>query len=127
MISSYVAQLQGVKMDIHLKRSFVIDASIEKISHRLKQWSHKYGLTCTCDTPGNWEYHRGTHLQASFTFDVRKVPTTVTVTMTEGPPANVNCSIHVKSWLNFETPGDKKRVEEQIELLMAYIKGIYEE
>ena len=114
-------------MNINFKRSFMIDESIENVSRRLKLWSQKYGLTCTCDTIGNWEFYRGTNLQAFYTFDVRKVPTTITVAMTEGRPANMNCSIHVKSWLSIATPGDPRRVEEQIELLIAYIKGAIEE
>ena len=75
------------------------------------------------DNLGDWEYRRGTQLQALYSFDVRKVPTTVTITTEGEHPAKVHCSILVKSWLQFTTPGDPRRVEEQIELLEAYVKG----
>ena len=113
-------------MNIHLERSLEIGDSMETVSRRLNSWSKKYGLICTRDTLGDWAFRRGTHFQTSYTFDVRKVPTTVTVTMTDGQPAEVYCSILVKSWLNIATPGDPKRVEEQIELLVAYVKGAFE-
>jgi hypothetical protein len=114
-------------MNIHLERSFEITDSTETVSRRLRRWSQKYGLTCTSDSLGNWEYRRGTHLQASYTFDVRKVPTTVTITMVGEQPAKVHCSILVKSWLSIATRGETSRVEEQIELLEAYVRGFLEE
>ena len=113
-------------MNIHLERSFEIADNMETVSRRLGCWSQKHGLTCTRDTLGDWEFRRGAHLQASYTFDVRKVPTTVTITMTGSQPAEVHCSILVKSWLSIATPGDPKRVEEQTELLEAYVRGAFE-
>ena len=110
-------------MDIRIERSFTLIEDMETISQRLDKWSIKYGLTCTRGVLGNWEFRRGSQLVASFTFDVRKVPTTVSITIAEGKPLSVRCSIHVKSWLNIATPGDSKRVEEQMDLLISHIKG----
>ena len=78
------------------------------------------------DQDTEWEYERGSHLVAAFTFDVRKVPTVVTINISEARPSHVECVMHVKSLWGIATPGDPKRVEEQIELLVAYAKGAFD-
>ena len=111
-------------MDIRIERSFTTNDDVEAITQRLDKWSLKYGFVCTCNVAGSWEFRRGSHLVAAFTFDVRKIPTVVSVTLTGGQPNSVQCSVHVRSLLSIATPGDYKRVEEQADLLVSYLKGL---
>ena len=111
-------------MDIRIERSFTTNDDVEAITQRLDKWSLKYGFVCTYNVAGTWEFRRGSHLVAGFTFDVRKVPTVVSVTLTGDQPNSVQCSVHVRSWLNIAMPGDYKRVEEQADLLVSCLKGV---
>jgi len=113
-------------MNIRIQREFRTDAEADTIRERLGKWSDKYTFICTRDQHADWEFQRGSHLMAAFTFDVRKIPTTVTINVSDGTPEHVECIMHVKSSWNIATPGDPKRVEEQIELLIAYLKGAFD-
>jgi hypothetical protein len=110
-------------MNIYFDRSFETMDTEETVSSRLYKWSQEEGFICTRASLGYWEYRRGTHFQALYTFRIRKIPTTVTVRMKDEQPANVHCSMAVKSWLSIETGRDKKRFNEQMKLLVAYIEG----
>jgi len=111
-------------MDIQIERSFTTNDGVEVITQRLDMWSLKYGFVCTSNVTGSLEFRRGSHLVAAFTFDVRKIPTVVSVTLKGEQPTSIRCSLRVKSWLNIATPGDYKRVEEQADLLVSYLKGV---
>jgi hypothetical protein len=107
-------------MNIKMERPFEILENAEPASRCLESWSQKYGYTCTRDLAGDWEFIRGTQLQALYSNDIRKTPTTVRVSINDGDPATAHCSIHVRSWLQWSTASDLKRIEEHMELL----KGI---
>lgn len=115
---------QESNRDIQIERSFTTNDDAEVITRRLDKWSLKYGFVCTSNVTGSWEFRRGSHFVAAFTFDVRKIPTVVSVTLKGGQPTSVQCSLHVRSWLRIATPGDYKRVEEQADLLVSYLKGV---
>ncbi|MCC5844056.1 MAG: hypothetical protein JJU05_07385 [Verrucomicrobia bacterium] len=113
-------------MHIQIERNIQIKDGISSLANRLKNWSHKYRFTCHQNSNGQWIYKRGTPLQAFYTFDIRKVPTTVTMNALGENPTIVQCRILVKSGLQLATPDDPMRVEEQLDLLEAYLEGVFE-
>jgi len=113
-------------MNIRIQRQFQTESDVTTIRERLRRWSDKYGFSTMRDQDTEWEFRRGSHLVAAFTFDVRKIPTVATITVPEDKPSQVECIMHVKSPWSFATPGDPKRVEEQVELLMAYAMGAFD-
>ena len=66
-------------VDIRQERAFELQCDTTEIKKRLETWAAKSDFTRTLDSDTSWEFRRGTQLQASFTFDVRKIPTTVRV------------------------------------------------
>jgi hypothetical protein len=112
-------------MNISIERSFEISEGVESAARCLGYWSLKYGYTCTRDSGGEWEFIRGSQLQALYSFDIRKTPTTIKVSITDSEPATAHCSIQVKSWLQWSTGADPKRVGEQMDLLQAYLNGVF--
>jgi len=133
-------------MNIYLERTFATQEGRRDIARRLDRWAEKYDWVCTRSGAGHWQFTRGSALQAIYTFDIRKVPTVATVTLTTGSPqqedsiqaglqlrvesdssAELHCSMHVRSFLQIETPGDHKRVQEQLDVLIGHLKGAFED
>ena len=110
-------------VDIRQERAFEIRCDATDIKKRLEVWAEKSNFTRTLDSDKSWEFKRGTHFQASYTFDVRNIPTTVRVEASGTDSLSVRCTFHVKSTLNIETSGDKKKVSEQFDLLEAHLKA----
>jgi len=96
---------------------------IEILESRLDLWSKKYNFKLVENDDFKWIYKRGNHFRASCSFDVRYVPTTVTINYLESEKA-ITSSFHVKSFFYHAMPTDNSRVDEQIELFVAYIKGV---
>ena len=109
-------------MKLNFDRVFHIMDSAETLSRNLEIWSKKENFICTREGLGNWEYRRGTYLSSSLSFDVRKLPTIVTIKVTGESPVKVDCSMSVKSWLHFETPSDKKKMENQMNSLVTQLQ-----
>jgi hypothetical protein len=68
-------------------------------------------------------YCRGSHWHAIYTFDIRKVPTEVRVRFAGDQFDSCMCSMVCGSWLQVNTPGDQKRLAEQMDLLQACLEG----
>jgi len=105
------------------ERRIKVEIPADVISQRLGAWATKHGFVCTKASPGCWEFTRGTHLQAAFTFDVRKIPTTVNVKAPSDESGDLVCSFVVGSLLSLQTAGDQKRISEQFDILEAHLKG----
>ena len=110
-------------MDITQERQFEIDLSPNEISVRLKKWAASGSFVCNTDTPQRWSFERGSQFAALYTFDIRKLPTKVNVALLAGSPPNLHCTFRVGSPFQFSTSGDPKRVSEQLDILVAHIKG----
>jgi hypothetical protein len=114
-------------MNYNSKMMFKVQGSNTEIEKRLINWAKKYNFIQINNTNNNeWSYKRGNHFRASCSFDVRYVPTTVTIRYLQDEHL-IESSFHVKSLFYIAMPSDKFRVDEQLELLIAYLKGSFEE
>ena len=110
-------------MDVEHERDLELDATGSDISGRLSRWADKCGFDCIRDTSQGWAYQRGSKVAAVYTFDIRKIPTDVEVSVVSEEPFKINCKWRVHSGLTISTHGDTERIAEQFDLLIAYLKG----
>ena len=110
-------------MNIRQDRTFTVGATSDLVSTRLKEWANASDFVCTSDSPHRWVFRRGSSWQALYSFDIRKAPTEVTVEVVTEQPLTVRSTMHVRSLLQYTTPGDEKRVSEQLDVLVAHLKG----
>jgi len=115
----------GVSMNYTKEIEFSFKDDIKKLEFRTKLWATKYKFKLVERDSIKWVFKRGNHFRASCSFDVRYVPTTVKIYYLVGVK-KVNISFHVKSLFYATMPDDKFRVDEQVELLIAYLKGIFD-
>jgi hypothetical protein len=94
-----------------------------ELRDRLQFWAARYGFERTAGTNEDFTYTRGSQWQAFYTFDIRKVPTVVTISLLPGDEGSCLCRIKCGSWLQVASPGDEKRLSEQMDLLEACLKG----
>jgi hypothetical protein len=97
--------------------------SREDLSARLAFWASRYGFLRIEDDENTFIFSRGSHWQALYTFDIRKVPTTVTVEMRSDKDGLCQCGMTCGSWLQISAPRDQQRLSEQMDLLEACLKG----
>ena len=98
-------------------------SSREQVRERLSRWAERYGFVGADSDDDGLAFKRGSHWQALYTFDIRKVPTVVRITLGASEGAQVSCRLSCGSWLQFAAPGDQKRLAEQFDLLEACLKG----
>ena len=110
-------------MNIKIERQFQIDIAADELSKRLRKWAENAGFFCTSERPQFWCYRRGNSFSALYTFDIRKIPTEVSISVVSENPLQVHCSFHVKTLCQIALPGDPKRVTEQMDLLVSHLKG----
>ena len=110
-------------MDVQHERELEIEGAAKDIADRLSRWADASGFVCIRDTEKGWSYERGSTLAATYTFDIRKIPTEVQVSIVSEDPLKMNCKWRVHSPLQISTPGDGERIAEQFDLLIAYLKG----
>ena len=99
--------------------------NLETLAYRLDLWSTKYNFKLIEKSENSWIYKRGNHFRASCSFDVRYVPTTTTIKYLEVEKI-IDCTFHVKSFFYHAMPTDNSRVDEQVELFIAYLKGVFD-
>ncbi|MFA6292035.1 MAG: hypothetical protein WC637_09655 [Victivallales bacterium] len=110
-------------MKIEQKRTIQIEASQQEVSQRANAWAAKCDFVLENQSANQMVFQRGSHWYAVYTFDVRKLPTVVSITFSEQAPLNVDCVFNIGSPFSISTPGDPKRVSEQFDLLIAYLRG----
>lgn len=109
-------------MDLKVEREVSIDVAGPELRDRLARWATSSGFVCTSDLSGSWAFTRGSQLGALVAFDLRKHPTEAVVRH-DADRKSVYCSMRVTSPLTITTGGDSKRMEEQVNLLIAHVKG----
>ena len=110
-------------MRIRQQREIFIDASSDEITNRATTWAAKADFVLKTQTSTQLRFVRGSLWKALYTFDVRKLPTGVTLTVSEGSPTTVTCEFDVRSPITIQTPGDEKRISEHFDLLIAHLTG----
>jgi hypothetical protein len=109
-------------MELHFERELSIETTPDELRSRLLQWASANGFTVTSDLRNSWAFTRGSQLNGLLTTDVRKVPTSTVVQL--DPTAKiVRASMIVKAPLSISTGGDSKRMEAEVEALVASIRG----
>ena len=98
--------------------------SYEIIKKRADFWAKKYKFKKYQENENEIIYKRGSHLRVSCSFDVRYIPSTVTIKLKN---EEIEIIFHAKSIFYHAFPSDSERIDEQTELLSAYIKGAFDE
>jgi len=101
------------------------------IKERLNKWAKRYKFKeekalDDKSSDYSWTYKRGSHFRGSCSFDVRCVPTTVIVEFNE-IKQSLTCLFHVKSFFYRQMASDAFRVDEQLESLITYLRGVFNE
>jgi hypothetical protein len=99
--------------------------SLDEMLDRLEFWADRYGFWRSTDDGKDIVYRRGSHWHALYTFDIRKVPTEVRIHNTHDEVGTCVCTISCGSWLQFSTPGDERRLSQEMDLLEACLKGAF--
>jgi hypothetical protein len=73
------------------------------------------GYTIETPSENKWTLCRGSLWHAVFTFDVRKLPTTVTIEVIS--PTRLHIDLLCHSALTISTPGDPKRISRELDEL----------
>jgi len=113
---------------MHLISKRVVEsgcATRGEVLERLDYWARRYGFQRTEDREDDFTYCRGSHWHAFYTFDIRKVPTEVRVRFISDGLGTCVCNLSCGSWFQFSTPGDPKRVSDEMDLLEACLKGAF--
>ena len=110
-------------MDLRFERELTVDATADEIRSRLFQWASANDFICAGDLREQWSFMRGDHLEAIVSTDVRKVPTEAIVRFDPALKV-VRAALIAKAPLSIATDLDAKRMEIDIEALVASIKGV---
>lgn len=112
-------------MNYKVESNFNFNDTTEILVLRIQNWAKKYGFKLLENINNNkFIYRRGSHFRASCSFDVRYVPSIVVIEYLED---KIVVKFSVKSYFYHAMPTDNSRVDEQLELLIAYLKGSFDE
>lgn len=110
-------------MHIDISRTFTPLETPDKVVDRAREWAAREGWKTLTLDDRRIVAQRGGGLWCWFTFDVCKLPTTVTIEITGQGPYECTVRYEVGHIGQFETPRDRKRVEDQLALITARMKG----
>lgn len=105
-------------MDAELSRTVPLHVDEAILGEQLLLWAEVNGFRGGEVAPKNWEFRRGSHWHAVYTFDIRKIPTRVAV-MALPLSGQVVCTLRCGSWLTVQTPGDRARLESLLDSLVV--------
>jgi hypothetical protein len=100
-------------LDITANR--VVDIDTEALGRRVQLAAQSCGYTIETPSENKWTLCRGSLWHAVFTFDVRKLPTTVTIEVIS--PTRLHIDLLCHSALTISTPGDPKRISRELDEL----------
>ena len=100
-------------LDIIAERSLNIDVAKDILEQRVQQAAQFGGFGIAKSYEQRWTLQRGSLWHASYSCDVRKLPTTVIIEMAS--PNQLHILLHCQSPLSISTPGDKKRFSHELD------------
>jgi len=109
-------------MELNVEREAEIKVSATELRDRLMKWAQRNGFACASDLAAAWTFTRGSPLRAIASFDIRQHPTEAVVRHIPDR-GTVYCGMRLRSTLAVETGGDRQRMQEQLDLLVAHVKG----
>ena len=110
-------------MQIQTSLNFEAQEPHDEIFKKARAWAEVENFKLISEGPTKLVYQRGGGLIALFTFDIRKLATTVEIELIGQNPTRTIVKYDVRSVFAAETKGDRKRVEEQLSLIVAKLKG----
>lgn len=102
-------------LEITGQRTIFLDISDEALEQRVQSLVRSCGFAITNRSKRNWTLKRGSLWHALYTFDVRKLPTTVVLEMNSAKQLFI--SLRCRSVLTVATPGDAKRISQELDEL----------
>lgn len=107
---------------MNFTKTFELDSSK---TNRIPAFFSMQGFKSEQTSPNSYKFKRGTVLAAFYTFNVKKCPTTVDVTLLESEGEKlqviVNYDVSGKG-LQIFTSGDRQKIINEIEALEAFAK-----
>lgn len=108
-------------VNIHLTRSRYVYSKPETILAWLDEWQRSQGFQSAAEETDSLTMKRGSHWSAAFTFDIRKIPSTLSVSVEGEYPCLLTIELRCKSPLAMQTPGDKGKLEKDLNLLEDFL------
>lgn len=108
-------------MRIQQQRKVQIEASRQEVCARVNAWAAHCGFVLETLADDQLVFAKGSSWHAIYTFDIQKLPTRVSIILSGEAPTGVDCTFGVESLFSISTPGDAKKVSEQLDLLIAYL------
>ena len=102
-------------LDITGQRTIVLNISDEILEQRVQLLARSCGFAITNRSERNWTLQRGSLWHALYTFHVRKLPTTVALEMISAKQLSI--LLRCRSVLTVATPGDAKRISQELDEL----------
>ena len=111
-------------LEITGQRTIFWDMSEEMLDRQVQLLTRSCGFAITNRSKRNWTLQRGSLWHALYTFNIRKLPTTVVLDMISAKQLSIwlRCS----SVLTFSTPGDAKRISQVLDELETHFTQVGE-
>jgi hypothetical protein len=106
-------------MQIELERTIALEMAPE-MAARVWRWTTRKGFASVEREPERWVFQRGSHWHALYTFNYRKVPTTLTVEPLSSDRVVV-FTLCCGSWLSLMTRSDRVALEAESESLLEWV------
>ena len=108
-------------LDITAQRTICVEMSEEMLERRVQSLFQSCGFAMVNRSDRKWTFLRGSLWNALYTFDIRKLPTTVVLEMISATQLSI--WLRVYSVLTVSTIGDSKRLSQELnELEMQFVK-----
>jgi hypothetical protein len=104
-------------MKLELTRAIYVHSSHELIKQQLQEWGRKASFQLKSDDHDCLVLERGSRLKAMYTFNIQRVPTTLEIKLNGTLPCQLTVQLCCQSLLTIETPGDKKKLALELNML----------
>jgi hypothetical protein len=104
-------------VNILLSREIYVYSSMGALRDRIIDWGKTVMFKFDSESADSLVLKRGSHLKAGYSFDVRQIPTSLELKFHGEFPSKLIIKLHCKTYLSMETPGDKKRIAKDLDLL----------
>ena len=100
-------------LDIFALREIEIVQAAESLEQRILRAAKVFGFSSEVQAERRWRLSRGSKWHAFYTWDIRKLPTTVTIELVL--PTQLNISMHCRSVMSISRLDDARRLAEQLD------------
>lgn len=100
-------------LDIFARREIEIVQAAESLEQRILRAAKVFGFSSEVQAERRWRLSRGSKWHAFYTWDIRKLPTTITIELVL--PTQLNISMHCRSVMSISRLDDARRLAEQLD------------